>query len=245
MKVLIIEDEPRTQKAIVSVIKRCCNDMEVKGAAGDVQTSVALIKEHDPDLVLMDIKLSDGTAFDILKIIDPVRFKIIFITAYEDYAVQAIKFSAFDYILKPFSEEELVKTLKSFVDLKTKSVNQQTLQTLLDNLKQNGEKKIVLKTVDNIFLVAVNDIIRCEADSSYTHIFLLNGEIITVSSNLKEHEGFLKYFNFFRVHHSHLININHIIKFNKNQGTIEMKDGSIIPVSKRKKEVLIDFFDNL
>ena len=246
MKILVIEDEFRTRNAIISIVERNCKEIVVEGWADNVNDAAELILEKHPDLVLMDIQLNNGTAFDILKSIYPIDFQIIFLTAFENYAIQAIKFSAFDYLLKPFTEEELVNSIHRLKDKIKEKDQKESLEVLLNNINESGEKKIVLKTNEDIYIVPVKDIIRCEADSSYTHFFLSNGNQITVSSNLKKYEEYLKYFHFVRVHHSHIVNLDYITKFSKSHGgEIELHDGSRIPVSKRRKEDLLTLFKSL
>ena len=242
MKLIVIEDEFRTRNAIISIVEKNCKEITIEGWADNVNEAISLITDSKPDLVLMDIQLTDGNAFDILKSFDDVDFGIIFLTAYENYALQAIKFSAFDYLLKPFTEEDLIKTITRF-----KKKNQKgSLDVLLNNINSGGEKKIILKTNEDIFIVSVNEIIRCEADSSYTHFFLENGTHITVSGTLKKYDDYLKHFNFIRVHHSHIVNLNFITKFSKLKGgSLQLKNGDIIPVSKRKKDDMLKLFNSL
>jgi two-component system LytT family response regulator len=242
MKLIVIEDEFRTRNAIISIVEKNCKEITIEGWADNVNEAISLIANSKPDLVLMDIQLTDGNAFDILKSFDDVDFGIIFLTAYENYALQAIKFSAFDYLLKPFTEEDLIKTITRF-----KKKNQKgSLDVLLNNINSGGEKKIILKTNEDIFIVSVNEIIRCEADSSYTHFFLENGTHITVSGTLKKYDDYLKHFNFIRVHHSHIVNLNFITKFSKLKGgSLQLKNGDIIPVSKRKKDDMLKLFNSL
>ena len=246
MKVVILEDEFRTRNAIISIIERNCSEITLVGWADSVEDGKNLIKTKEPDLVLMDVQLTDGTAFDILKALYPVNFKIIFLTAFENYAIEAIKFSAFDYLLKPFSEEDLVESLHKFRDKSTEISNKESLEVLLNNLHTSVPKKIVLKTNDSIYVVPVHNIVRCEADTSYTHFVLFDGSQIIVSNNLKKYEHDLKNHHFIRVHHSHMINLEYIVKFSKNDGGyVELMDGTTIPVSKRRKEELMRAFSEL
>jgi len=246
MKILVIEDEFRTRKAIISIAEKIGDDISVVGWAENVEQSIKLIEEKRPDLVLMDIQLTDGTAFDVLKEIDTVDFRIIFLTAYENYAIEAIKFSAFDYLLKPFTEEELTASILKFKDTMNTESKEKSVEVLLNNLKENTNKKIILKTNNDLHIVSISSIVRCEAESSYTHFFLYNGTEITVSKNLKKFEQDLKPYHFVRVHNSHIINVDYITKFsNNNGGVIELINGTTIPVSKRKKEELIKIISEL
>lgn len=246
MKVLVIEDEFRTRNAIISIVEKIDDNISVVGWAENVEQSIKLIENKKPDLVLMDIQLADGTAFDILKAINNINFRIIFLTAYENYAIEAIKFSAFDYLLKPFTEEELTSSILKLKNTLYEDTKNESVKVLLNNLKENTNKKIILKTNEDIHIVTISSIVRCEADSSYTHFFLYNGTEITVSKNLKKYEQELKPYHFVRVHNSHIINVDYITKFsNSNGGVIELINGTTIPVSKRKKEELIKIISEL
>jgi len=246
MKILVIEDEFRTRKAIISIADKIGDDVSVVGWAENVEQSIKLIEEKRPDLVLMDIQLTDGTAFDVLKTINNINFRIIFLTAYENYAIEAIKFSAFDYLLKPFTEEELTSSILKFKNTLHEDTKNESVKVLLNNLKENTNKKIILKTNNDLHIVSISSIVRCEAEASYTHFFLYNGTEITVSNNLKKYEHDLKPYHFLRVHNSHIINLNYITKFsNNNGGVIELINGTTIPVSKRKKEELIKIISEL
>jgi len=245
MKILVIEDEFRTRKAIISIAEKIDDDISVVGWAENVEQSIKLIEEKRPDLVLMDIQLTDGTAFDVLKSINNINFRIIFLTAYENYAIEAIKFSAFDYLLKPFTEEELTASILKFKDTLSTENKKRSVEVLLNNVQENTNKKIILKTNNDLHIVSISNIVRCEAEASYTHFFLYNGTEITVSNNLKKYEHDLKPYHFVRVHNSHIINVNYITKFSNNGGVIELINGVTIPVSKRKKEELIKIISEL
>ncbi len=246
LKVVVIEDEQRTREAIIKIINDQCESLTVVAYGTDVQSGLEAIKNYQPDILTIDVELTDGSAFDILKKIDIVDFQIIFITAHEGYALQAIKFSAFDYILKPFSAIELEDVFNSARKKVMKEKSEASMETLLGHIENNEDKKIVLKTSDDIHLVKMSDIIRCEADSSYTSFMLKDGSQLTVSGNLKTFEEMLQAFYFFRVHHSHLVNLNEVKKFHRSSTAyVLMTDGSKIPVSIRKKERLIEKFNTL
>lgn len=246
LKVVVIEDELRTQQAIIKIIENECPGVVVAGSGSNVESGIHAINTHNPDILLIDVELSDGTAFDILRNINNHNNQVIFVTAHEEYALQAIKFSAFDYILKPFTTAELSKAVLSAKEEALKKASDLSIQTLLSNFDNKEDKKIVLKSTDDIHLIKIEDIIRCAADTSYTHFFLTDGSEITISNNLKEYDELLGEYNFFRVHHSHLVNLNKIIKFRKgNSGHLLMSDGSEVPVSSRKKDRLIEKFNTL
>ncbi|MDD3488808.1 MAG: LytTR family DNA-binding domain-containing protein [Paludibacter sp.] len=246
-RILIVDDEAPVRELITGVIENFCESAEIVGVADGVQSALDAIRLLKPDIVLLDVNLGDGTAFDLLSKIDPVNFAIIFITAYEKYAVSAFKFSAVDYIMKPVNIDELVAAIRKAAGKSEQQALNAKLKNFFDNLNSHPEdKKIVLKTAESIFIVKVVDIIRCEADHNYSTFYLLNGKKVLVSKTLKDYEEMLSDFFFFRTHQSHLININHIVSFEKNDGGyLRMVDGSQVPVSKRKREELFELFNQI
>ena len=246
LNVVVIEDELRTREAIINIIDKNCPETAVVGSGYNVESGIEAINTYRPDILLIDVELSDGNAFDILRRVNGLDSQIIFVTAHEEYALQAIKFSAFDYILKPFTAMELSEAVLRAGRAAAKKVSDLSIKTLLNNIDNKEDKKIVLKSTDDIHLIKITDIIRCEADSSYTHFFLNDGTELTISNTLKEYDELLADYNFFRVHHSHLVNLNKIVKFRKGStGYLLMSDGSEVPVSSRKKDRLIEKFNLL
>jgi two-component system LytT family response regulator len=186
----------------------------------------------------------DGTGFDLLKKFEKISFRVIFITAHEEHAIKAFKFSALDYILKPITAGELLNAVEKFKDLRIKEDTGLKLSAFLSNLDKI--KKIVLKTAESIHIVNVKNIIRCESDVNYTTFYMENGEKLLVSKTLKEYADLLESSGFYRPHQSHLINLEHILRYDKSEGGhLVMADESIVPVSSRKKEELFRIFDQL
>jgi len=248
ISVVVIDDEKRMANSIARMIEENSSGFAIAGVAHSVKTGIELINKHKPDLITLDINLPDGSGFDILKQVEERDFKIIFITAYEAHALKAIKFSALDYFLKPIDELEFADALRKVKTAHKAEKNRLVLDALLTGLngKPKEQKKIVLKTVDDIHLVKIEDIIRCESDGSYTTFYLTNKKTLLVSKNLKEYEDLLVDYGFFRVHHSHLINLNFIERFHKaDGGLVHMTDQSEIPVSVRRKEKLLKLFSQL
>jgi len=248
IKIIIIDDESRARIAIENIILSNLKDVEIVDRAEDVKSGLNSILKHKPNIVLLDINLPDGTGFDILRQIPKIDFKLIFITAHEEYAVKAIKFSALDYIVKPIDVSELIAAVERARNEVIDESNNLKIEAFLTNFEniKNEVKKIVLKTSDSIHLVNIQNIIRCEADNNYTHFYLNDNKKILVSNTLKEYEELLGQYNFFRVHQSHLINLNYIAKFDKKDGgSLVMTDKSQIPVSARKRHLLLEFFDRL
>lgn len=248
MNVVIIDDEPLARQTIQCIVSENFPNINVVGEAGSVKSGIELIKNNQPDLVFLDVDLTDGSGFDILSSIQPIDFKVVFITAHQEYALKAIKFSAFDFILKPVCDAELVDAVKRVKD--TTDTDNQTLkwEAFFNNISGIKEKSktIVLKTSESIHLVQVADIIRCEADNNYSTFFLVSGEKIVISKGLKEYEDLLANDGFFRVHQSHLINLDYILRFDKKEGGfVVLTDKSNVPVSQRKKQKLLEYFENL
>ncbi len=246
-RVLIIDDEPNVRELISYTLKNV-ESVELVGEAASVEAGLEAIRNYQPDIVLLDVHLPDGTGFDLLRHIERIKFKVIFITAHQEYSIQAFKFSAIDYLLKPFSPEELEGAIKRALLNLHKDFNL-SMEVFNENIKNTipqENKRLVLKTTENIFVLTIKEIIRCESDGAYTRFFLTDGRKILVSKILKEYDELLQNYNFFRVHQSHLINIEYMETFNKlNGGFVIMKDKSSVPVSSRKKESLLKLIDRL
>ncbi len=242
--IVVIDDEPKARETIINILALCPVDISVVGEAEDVQSGYDIILKKKPDLVLLDINLPDGTGFDILKKFDKIRFKIIFITAHEEHAIKAFKFSALDYILKPVTAGELIGAIEKAAETINKEETEIKFSAFLSNLDRI--KKIVLRTAESIHIISIEDIIRCEADVNYTTFYLKNGEKLLVSKTLKEYAELLEHSDFYRTHQSHLVNLEHISRYDKMEGGhLVMIDESIVPVSTRKKEQLFKFFENM
>jgi len=246
-RTLIIDDEAHVRETLTNLLQDYCPQVKIVGEANSVASGIRAIREKSPDLVLLDIKMGDGTGFDLLEHFDNINFKIIFITAYEEHALEAFKFSAVDYLLKPVNPEKLADAVGRAERLVHQTFQKQ-LSALKDNLAPESKKnkKIVLKTSDNIYLINTNDIIQCEADSSYTVVETIEDEKIIVSRVLKEYDELLSGFGFFRVHRSHLVNLQHIKRFEKQEGGyVVMTNNKKIPVSSRSRERLLELFEKI
>ncbi|MCD4696366.1 MAG: LytTR family DNA-binding domain-containing protein [Bacteroidales bacterium] len=246
MKIIIIDDEARTRKSIADLLKFSPQNVTLVAEAENVATGITAITTHKPDLVLLDINMPDGTGFDLLKKLNDINFKIIFITAYEEYAVQAFEFSAIDYILKPVDPQKLFDAInKAHHRVEQENISLK-LNALFANLENSASenKKLVLKTAENIYIVNTNDIVRCESDAGYTQFYLLGGKKILVSKNLKEYEDMLDGYGFYRIHQSHLINLKYIDHYSKIEGgDVVMKDNSYLPVARRKKDSFLKLLE--
>ena len=245
-KTIIVEDEEKYTRILKKMLLENCPQIEIVGEASDIESAFELINETNPDLVLLDIVLPNGTAFDLLDRLMPINFEIIFITSYDSYSFKAIKYSALDYLLKPVNIKELqTATKKAIKKISGKYINQQ-LDLLMSNIKtvqNNKNHKLAVPTVEGFVFILMIDIIRCEAKGTYTYIYTKNKEIIISSKNIKEYEEILPKLNFFRIHNSHLINTDRILRYNKGRGgTVTMEDGTQIEVASRRRSDFLNMF---
>ncbi len=242
LRVVIIDDETRSRETIREMLDIYCADIEVVAEGHDVKSGIQVIKQHNPDLVLLDIKMPDGSGFDLIRQIMPVKFKLIFITAFEEYAIRAFKFNALDYITKPIDPTEMQAAIEKAVNAVEGSDLNNKIKTLMEQYMrpaQTDDARIVLKTADVLHLVELKNIVRVTSERNYTVFILNEGENIMVSKSIKEYTEFLEKNNFFRIHQSHLINLVYLRKFVKDELVCVMKDNSEVPVSYRKKEELL------
>ena len=247
LRTLIIDDESHIRVTLSRFLAKHCPQAKLVGEAGSVEEGLAAIQRYHPDLVLLDIRMDDGTGFDLLRQLDQVDFKVIFVTAFEEYAVKAFKYSAVDFLLKPVNPQELAEAVNRAREMTLSEYNTR-LQALEDNFKarEAHKRKIILKTLENIYLMDVQDILFCESDGCYTSIQTDNGDRILTSRPLREYNELLEDAGFFRVHKSYLINLRHIKRFEKlDGGFIVLKDDYKIPVASRKKDELLEMLDSL
>ncbi len=240
----IVEDDPQAYGYASSIIEKH-NNITILGNSDSIHEAANLIKKLQPDFIILDVFLSDGNAFEFLALFDTIDFKIIFTTSYAKYAIDAFKFSALDYLLKPYEEKDLMLALHKVSENIHKENYQLQLNTLLQNLSSNEtSKKIVLKNADAIHVVKTEDILYAKSDNNYTTFLLTNTKEILVSKPLKSFDEKLVNHNFFRVHQSYLINLLHISSFNKRDEEVILNETYTIPVAQSKKRNLIDFIEN-
>ncbi|MFT5778207.1 MAG: two-component system LytT family response regulator [Crocinitomicaceae bacterium] len=245
-KVLIIDDENRTRSLIAKMIDSFGFDVVTIPEGENVQSGIKAIEKHNPDIVFLDIQMPDGTGFDVIRSIENKTFEVIFITAHEEFAIKAIKFSALDYLLKPVDSGELKAALEKALAIVENEQSSPQFDALNTNIQQNEKRRLVLKTQESVHVVDLDQIIRCEADRNYTSFFLLDNKKILVSKTLKEYETLLSGHNFLRVQQSHLINIIYVDRYDKkNGGAVVMKDGSEVPLSPAKREIFFKRLENL
>lgn len=243
IKTIIIEDEANSRKALENMLLFYCPDIEIAGHAASVKEGVSLIKKKSPELIFLDVNLPDGTGFDLVKKIKNKNFKLVFITAFDKYALKAIKLSALDYLLKPVKPDELRHAVSKVQQVleQEEQINLQ-IETCIDNLNnESQDKKIILNTNENIFVVEINKLIHCEANENYTNVYIKDKNKIVISKTLKEFEEMLSVYGFFRVHQSHLINLQYVDYYEKKgRGCVQLKNGESIPVSQRRKKIFFN-----
>lgn len=239
---VIVEDEKKSREVLQALLKANCPDVNIIGTAESVAEGEELIRSVKPRLVFLDIEMADGSGFDLLEKVPNSGFDVIFTTASDAHALRAIKYSAIDYLLKPIDGDELKTAVEKIRAKESDNSNLENLKFLLQNFRKPNEQysKITLPTGNAYEIVNVKDIIRCEADGSYTSFFLENKKKLLVSASLKHYEDLLPADDFIRVHHHHLVNMNHVVRFLKADGGYAvMSDGTQIEISRRKKDAFI------
>jgi two-component system LytT family response regulator len=249
MRALIIDDEKKARSILAKYLNMYCPEITIVAEADSVESGVRVINEHQPDVVFLDIMLPDGSGFNLLNKIKQINFKTVFVTSYSQYAIKAMKYSAFDYVLKPVDIDELRTVIDRLKSVVLPAVDTTTKLEFLENKMNNAEQtltKIVLATNNSLYVVEIDDIINCEAQDNYTLFHLADATRIIVSRTLKEYEELLQEHNFIRVHKSHLINFNYVNRFlHLDGGSVVLKNGTSIPVSDRKKDVVIKLISNM
>lgn len=245
IKAIIVDDELGARESLSKMIEKNCKQIEVVAKVDSMLSAFEAITNKEPDLVFLDIEMPNGNAFDLLEKFKNINFNIIFTTAYDHYAIKAIKFSAVDYILKPIDPEELINAVKRFENQAgQKNTLDKQFKTLLSNARpENKLKKVGIPDGDGLVFINLSDIIRCDSDGNYTFFILTSGKKIIASRTLGEYEQMFADDNFFRVHRSHLINLEHVKKYIKGEGGyVVMSDNSQVEVSRRNKT---DFLEKL
>ena len=245
-KIVIIDDENRTRELIARMIDSFGFDVVTIPEGENVQSGIDAIEKHQPDIVFLDIQMPDGTGFDVIRSIENKTFEVIFITAHEEFAIKAIKFSALDYLLKPIDSAELKAALEKALDTIDEKKESSQFDALQKNINPTEKRRLVLKTQESVHVVELDQIISCEADRNYTSFFLKYNKKILVSKTLKDYETLLSVHNFLRVQQSHLVNIDYVDRYDKkNGGAVVMKDGSEVPLSPAKRDLFFKRLENL
>jgi len=245
IRTIVIEDEEYSRTMLVNLLREHCPQIKVVAEADSVQPGLTAIVEQKPQLVFLDIELQSETAFEILERLPEVGFELIFTTAFDHYALKAIKFCAIDYLLKPIDLNELLIAVSKAEKRLNREYMNKNLEALMNNIKSNSQNnhRIALPTLEGLLFIKVSDIIYCESNGPYTCFFLKQPEKIITSRNLKEYEDLLSEYNFFRIHKSYLVNLQEIQKYVRGEGgQLIMSNGAALAVSKQRKEEFMNIY---
>ncbi|MEO5570132.1 MAG: LytTR family DNA-binding domain-containing protein [Bacteroidia bacterium] len=248
IKTILVDDEQHCRDSLSATLKNHFPEVELISICANVIEGEEAIQKLKPELVFLDVEIPPSTGFDLLQKLNPISFEVIFTTAFDKYALRAIKASALDFILKPVGKEELGLAIERFKQKKSKNDSRQQMETLFENIRHLKDplKKIMLPSQNGFEFVNVKDIVRLQADSNYTTFYFTDKRKTVVSKTIKEYEEMLAGHDFFRVHQSHIINIQYIKNYVKGEGGIViMQDGSEIDVSRRRKEEFLKMLGNL
>lgn len=240
MNVVIIDDEKPARDSLETILKTNYPEVVILAQADSLKTGIEVLNQHKPDVLFLDVNLFDGSGFNLLEHFEQLPFHVIFVTAFNKFAVKAFRYNALDYILKPISTTELseaIRRVKSYKDVfSTKSLKSITQNW---NVKKTYDQKIAIRENDGIRYINISMIRRCQSDSNYTKIHLVDGEKIMTSRTLKSYTEILEEFGFYRIHQSHLVNLEQIKKIISRDGHyVELSNGEIIELSRSRKEQL-------
>lgn len=240
IKAVIIDDESDARYLLRRLLeKHCSEQVEILGEADDVAPGVSLIQEVKPDLVFLDIKMKKGTGFDLLAKIGKPDFDVIFVTAYDQYAIRAFQFSAFGYLLKPLKSRDLKELVTRYAQKQKPAPKEveNRIKVLVSQYQGESEiRRIVISHMQGFEVVDIDQIVRLESDNNISHFHLTDKKRITSGKTLKEYEELLEDFGFYRVHQSHIINLNFVKGYRKTDGGyINMLDGTTVPVSRARR----------
>jgi two-component system LytT family response regulator len=245
IRTVVIEDEEHSRKMLMGMLHEHCRQLNVVADADSVKTGLTAIAEQRPELVFLDIELQSETSFEILERLPEINFELVFTTAFDHYALKAIKFCAIDYLLKPIDLNELrIAVAKAEKRLNRAYLNK-NLEVLLHNIKSGSQNnhRIALSTLEGLLFVNVSDIIYCESSGPYTHFILKQANKIVTSKHLKEYENLLSGYEFFRIHKSYLVNLQEIKKYIRGEGgQLIMSNGDSLSVSKQRKEDFLNIY---
>lgn len=239
IRAVLIDDETDSIRVLRKLLETYCPQVEVVGTAEGVETGLAVIQATHPDVLFLDIEMTQGNAFDLLNQLRPVAFQVIFVTAFDNYAIRAFKYSAVDYLLKPVDIDELVGAVGRVAERSQQKNIIEQMQVFLDNMGTYSlsQQKMAVPTVDGLIFINLREVVRLEAKSSYTQINLENGEVVMATRTIKDYEDILPETLFCRIHNSHIINLQKIEKYHKGRGGyVILEDGSEIEVASRRRQ---------
>jgi two-component system, LytTR family, response regulator len=226
LRTIVIDDEKLSREVICNYLKEYCNDIEVVATASSVKTAYRAISKYNPDFIFLDIEMADGKGFDLLMMFEQINFKVIFVTAYSEYAVKAFRFSAVDYLLKPVKIDELISAVEKIKYLKWQIPGTDIIAELVKNLDRESAlpRTLVIPHLKGFDVLKISEIIMCMADGYCTNFFVTGNRKYVSSRNLKQFDDMLEEQNIIRVHHSYMVNINHVLSYSR-QGEILLTEG--------------------
>ncbi len=246
MKAILVDDEERARRSLETLLGTHCPEVKILEQCANVPKAVLAIKQHQPDVVFLDIEMPEFSGFELMNFFDTVDFEIVFVTAYSEYAVQAFECSAVDYVLKPVQVDKLKAAVEKVKARRNSHNMKQRLEILQQNFQGDEFSRIAVPVSDGLLFVEVGNITQLQAEGAYTHVFLADGSKLLVSKKLKFFEDLLmRRKNFFRIHRSHLINLNFVKKYSRLESFIEMDNGIAMPVSKERKKEFEDSFRDI
>jgi two-component system LytT family response regulator len=246
-RVMIVDDEEGARESLSNLLEQYVPDVRIVAKAENIMSAFEKIKKYTPDVVFLDIQMPFGSGFDLLERIgSALKFDIVFVTAFDQYALKAIKYSALDYLLKPVDIDELKNCIKKHRENKM-NTSPEGVQNLIENLNAEGkEKKLAIPDTNGISFVALRDILRLDSDGNYTIFYLTDGRKLMASKTLGEYEHLLESEEFYRIHRSHMVNLRHVKKFIKGENAgVLLSDGSTVEVARRKKADFLQLFSDL
>lgn len=245
LSVVVVDDEKMGRDALKILIRNYVPELRILGMADSVEQAVPMIREFSPDLVLLDIDMPNGSGFDLFEHFPNPSFKVIFVTAHDQYAVRAFRFAAVDYLLKPIDLEELESSIARIAGLDKQDPQALHVASSMAHPQAERRKRIAIPVLQGLEILEVDQVVRMEAENNYTYIFLESGGKQLVSKPLAHFEDLLEHSGFLRVHSSHLVNVNFIHRYVRGRGGhLEMKDSSTVPVASRRKNMFLDWINH-
>ena len=239
IRTVLVDDETASIRVLQKLLETYCPRVAVVGTAEGVESALAVIQSTRPDLLFLDIEMTQGNAFDLLNQLRPLSFQVIFVTAFDNYAIRAFKYSAVDYLLKPVDIDELMAAVDRVTERSKHTNVIDQMKEFLDNMGSYtiAQQKMAVPTVEGLIFINLKEVVRLEAKSSYTQIVMESGEVITATRTIKDYEDILPEGMFCRIHNSHIINLSKIEKYNKGRGGyVTLDDGSTIEVATRRRQ---------
>ena len=244
MKAVIIDDENDSRNILASYLKKYCPEVSVCGFGESVATGIAAIKKHQPDIVFLDIEMPYGNGFDLLDKIEDITFETVFVTAFDNYAIQALNQSAAYYLLKPIDIDELIKAVEKIRNERSEQNYTQHARVLAENKKPGAHQKIMLPTMEGFEIVNINTILYCEAADNFTKFYFEHNQPALICRTLKYFEDVLRNHRFLRIHRSYLINPDFVMRYSKGKGGyVTMKNNQELEISTNKKQEFLDMFE--